>query len=75
MKFTEIPHRLQSLLSSPDPIIIHHLIKSVLFYDFIDCCGVKEHLPFTYICWSLFSADAPDRKRTACYDIEVDVVR
>lgn len=45
MKFTEIPHRLQSLLSSPDPIIIHHLIN----------------------------ADAPDRKRTACYDIEVDV--
>ena len=21
-----------------------------------------------------FSADAPDRKRTACYDVEVDVV-
>ena len=66
MKFTEIPHRLQSLLSSPDPIIIHHLIKSVLL---LWCRGV----PLSY--WSLFSADAPDRKRTACYDIEVDVVR
>ena len=29
MKFTEIPHRLQGLLAPPDPIIIHHLIKSV----------------------------------------------
>ncbi|CAI8040401.1 SWI/SNF-related matrix-associated actin-dependent regulator of chromatin subfamily D member 1 [Geodia barretti] len=45
MKFTEIPNRLQGLLSSPDPIIINHLIN----------------------------ADAPDQKRTACYDIEVDV--
>ena len=27
MKFTEIPNRLQGLLSSPDPIIINHLIK------------------------------------------------
>lgn len=73
MKFTEIPHRLQSLLSSPDPIIIHHLIKSVpitllasLHYDLIENVLVS-------VC--VFSADAPDRRRTACYDIEVDVVR
>ena len=28
MKFTELPRRLQSLLAPPDPIVVHHLIKS-----------------------------------------------
>lgn len=40
------------------------------------CRRVFCHMPTSaYICWCPFSADAPDRKRTACYDIEVDVVR
>eukprot|EP00731_Ephydatia_muelleri_P030911 Em0022g425a len=45
MKFTELPRRLQPLLSPPDPIVIHHIIN----------------------------ADAPEGKRTACYDIEVEI--
>ena len=35
MKFTEIPRRLQPLLAPPDPVIIHHLIKSVALPEFV----------------------------------------
>lgn len=45
MKFAEIPHRLNSLLNPPDPIVINHVIT------------VEGH----------------EQKRTACYDIEVEV--
>ncbi|XP_043235260.1 brahma-associated protein of 60 kDa-like [Amphibalanus amphitrite] len=45
MKFAEIPHRLNSLLHPPDPIVINHTI----------------------------SVEGAEQKKTACYDIEVEV--
>jgi len=45
MKFAEIPHRLNSLLHPPDPIVINHNI----------------------------SVEGAEQKKTACYDIEVEV--
>ena len=45
MKFAEIPHRLNSLLHPPDPIVINHTI----------------------------TVEGAEQKKTACYDIEVEV--
>ena len=42
-----------------------------MYMHLCDGWGIKHFLIHNII----FSADAPDRKRTACYDIEVHVVR
>lgn len=65
MKFTEIPRRLQPLLAPPDPIVIHHLIKYALTNQ-----SPQLLIKVSVMC----SADAPEGKRTACYDIEMEIV-
>ena len=55
MKFTEIPRRLQPLLAPPDPVIIHHLIKSVALPEFVYL--------FVYMFVCLFIVRTPLRER------------
>ena len=68
MKFTEIPRRLQPLLAPPDPIVIHHLVKWA-----IESIEVLAALNVVVV-YFVHSADAPEGKRTACYDVELEIV-
>ena len=62
--------RMLALLARPHLNVSMSCIYSVYacIYMYWFACELQCHVYCT-------SADAPDRKRTACYDIEVDVVR
>lgn len=69
MKFAEIPQRLNPLLHPPDPIVINHLIRYL---------EIKEETIFHLILILYFfsfnsSVESADQKKTACYDIDVEV--
>ncbi|XP_048020249.1 SWI/SNF-related matrix-associated actin-dependent regulator of chromatin subfamily D member 3 isoform X7 [Megalobrama amblycephala] len=60
LKFCEIPQRLTNLLLPPDPIVINHVIRRSL-------CDAPKRTK------SIISVDPNDQKKTACYDIDVEV--
>ncbi|XP_077870842.1 SWI/SNF-related matrix-associated actin-dependent regulator of chromatin subfamily D member 1 isoform X8 [Ictidomys tridecemlineatus] len=62
MKFSEIPQRLHALLMPPEPIIINHVISSEDREQ-----GISRQIE------SEESVDPNDQKKTACYDIDVEV--
>ncbi len=76
MKFTEIPRRVQPLLAPPDPIVIHHLIKYIhlVIPNVQNCSKAADIKHKSNMLSVLSSADAPEGRRTACYDIEVEIV-
>ncbi|XP_014770230.1 SWI/SNF-related matrix-associated actin-dependent regulator of chromatin subfamily D member 1 isoform X38 [Octopus bimaculoides] len=59
MKFAEIPSKLHPLLMAPDPIVINHIIVGPSVYN-------RDRK-------SVDRMDGPDAKKTACYDIDVEV--
>lgn len=59
MKFAEIPSKLHPLLMAPDPIVINHIIVGPSMYN-------RDRK-------SMDRMDGPDAKKTACYDIDVEV--
>lgn len=74
MKFSEIPQRLHALLMPPEPIIINHVIRypsptwcfsELLFLPHLWC-----KIQTSFLC---LSVDPNDQKKTACYDIDVEV--
>ncbi|XP_005040480.1 PREDICTED: SWI/SNF-related matrix-associated actin-dependent regulator of chromatin subfamily D member 3 isoform X5 [Ficedula albicollis] len=74
LKFSEIPQRLTNLLLPPDPIVINHII-SLHQLPLVLSLGTTEKIlalsslnpPFK------FCVDPNDQKKTACYDIDVEV--
>ncbi|XP_076435634.1 SWI/SNF-related matrix-associated actin-dependent regulator of chromatin subfamily D member 1-like isoform X5 [Babylonia areolata] len=62
MKFAEIPSKLHPLLSAPDPIVINHVIT-----------WRDKGVPWNKSLTSAVRLDGPDAKKTACYDIDVEV--
>lgn len=82
MKFAEIPQRLNPLLHPPDPIVINHIIRYSI-YTIIQCAKKLEHLSNFHqnvkgkgeINAVIFhcSVEGTEQKKTACYDIEVEV--
>lgn len=70
MKFSEIPQRLHALLMPPEPIIINHVIR-------YNSNTMKPVLPFrellVHFVLLFNSVDPNDQKKTACYDIDVEV--
>ncbi|XP_070212154.1 SWI/SNF-related matrix-associated actin-dependent regulator of chromatin subfamily D member 1-like isoform X3 [Littorina saxatilis] len=62
MKFAEIPSKLHPLLMPPDPIVINHVIT-----------WRDKGTPWNKSLTSAVRLEGPDAKRTACYDIDVEV--
>lgn len=74
MRFSDIPMKLAGLLQHPDPIIINHMIRwepvpLSLFVPVFVHSLLLSHVS----CVSLSSVDPTDQKKTACYDIDVEV--
>lgn len=62
MKFAEIPSKLHPLLMPPDPIVINHVIT-----------WRDKGIPWNKSLTSSVRLEGPDAKKTACYDIDVEV--
>ncbi|EPY88403.1 SWI/SNF-related matrix-associated actin-dependent regulator of chromatin subfamily D member 3 isoform 3 [Camelus ferus] len=72
LKFSEIPQRLTALLLPPDPIVINHVIRPLPpcgFWPLASCGGAARHQGLDFP----GSVDPSDQKKTACYDIDVEV--
>uniref|UniRef100_A0A2K5V1Q2 SWI/SNF related BAF chromatin remodeling complex subunit D3 n=1 Tax=Macaca fascicularis TaxID=9541 RepID=A0A2K5V1Q2_MACFA len=66
LKFSEIPQRLTALLLPPDPIVINHVISPCALGP---VWGHRGHQGLDFP----GSVDPSDQKKTACYDIDVEV--
>lgn len=73
MRFAEIPMKLAGLLQHPDPIIINHIIRyggaDPITLALRQTFSASVHEPTC----TLSSVDPTDQKKTACYDIDVEV--
>ncbi|KAK1794383.1 hypothetical protein P4O66_011267 [Electrophorus voltai] len=71
MRFSEIPMKLAGLLQHPDPIVINHVISVVRGRSktrVVHTDGVSVLCPLL-----MDSVDPNDQKKTACFDIDVEV--
>ncbi|XP_031439454.1 SWI/SNF-related matrix-associated actin-dependent regulator of chromatin subfamily D member 3b isoform X3 [Clupea harengus] len=80
LKFSEIPQRLTNLLLPPDPIVINHVIRNSLAGTFrqFSTAGAAPVGPLSGPCSGAKYVPSPgvdpnDQKKTACYDIDVEV--
>ncbi|XP_071890057.1 SWI/SNF-related matrix-associated actin-dependent regulator of chromatin subfamily D member 3 isoform X7 [Anas platyrhynchos] len=80
LKFSEIPQRLTNLLLPPDPIVINHII-SLMPVSVTDAQSLEEGhksaeenlKTSTKEVHHSSHVDPNDQKKTACYDIDVEV--
>ncbi|XP_035172479.1 SWI/SNF-related matrix-associated actin-dependent regulator of chromatin subfamily D member 3 isoform X3 [Oxyura jamaicensis] len=80
LKFSEIPQRLTNLLLPPDPIVINHII-SLMPVSVTDAQSLEEAhksaeenlKTSTKEVHHSSHVDPNDQKKTACYDIDVEV--
>ncbi|XP_028558983.2 SWI/SNF-related matrix-associated actin-dependent regulator of chromatin subfamily D member 2 isoform X1 [Podarcis muralis] len=68
MRFSEIPMKLAGLLQHPDPIVINHVIRNSSWGDVDSQPSSQPPVPT-----HPSSVDPNDQKKTACYDIDVEV--
>uniref|UniRef100_A0AC34QLQ1 DM2 domain-containing protein n=1 Tax=Panagrolaimus sp. JU765 TaxID=591449 RepID=A0AC34QLQ1_9BILA len=77
MRFAEIPQRVQSLLTMPDPIVIKHVIrKTDSDKPITSCYDVDVDLddPLRNVMTQfLATMSGSDKPITSCYDVDVDL--